>query len=132
MKNKIVISETFPVTVELLFHGWLDSDVHSEFTDSDAEIDPVVGGSFSVWDGYITGKTLEIIPNKKIVQSWRTTEFSDSDKDSILTIEFESIHNEETRLTLTHTQIPSSDEAKYHQGWIDFYITPMKEYFLGL
>lgn len=132
MGKIVTVSEIFPVTAKLLFDGWLDSDIHSEFTDSDAEIDPVEGGVFSAWDGYITGKNIQLIPNKKIVQSWRTTEFSEDEPDSTIEITLESIDDDRTTFTLVHSNIPKGDEEKYRQGWIDFYIIPMKSYFLEL
>jgi activator of HSP90 ATPase len=79
--------ESFEIFVDLnsepetLYRAWLDSSEHSAFTESDAEIDPVLEGSFSIWDGYITGKTVEMYPYSRIVQKWRTTEFPESKPD---------------------------------------------------
>ncbi len=44
------------------------------------------GGKFTAWDGYIAGKNIQLITNKKIIQIWRTSEFNDNDEDSELII----------------------------------------------
>ena len=36
-----------------------------------AEISPQVGGEFTLFGGYITGRHLELVPNERIVQAWR-------------------------------------------------------------
>lgn len=115
--------------VEKVFHAWLDSKEHAVFTGGGkAKIVAKVGGSHTAWDGYIFGKTLEIEQNKRIVQSWRTTEFPEGAKDSRLELLFEP-DGKGTRLTLIHTEIPDGQGEMYAEGWEDYYFKPMKEYF---
>ena len=38
---------------------------------STAQISPVVGGSFSIFNGIILGRHIEMDPNKMLVQAWR-------------------------------------------------------------
>jgi hypothetical protein len=33
------------------------------------------------------------------------------------------------RVTLVHSEVPESQAAAYRQGWVDYYWTPLKEYF---
>jgi activator of HSP90 ATPase len=130
MKNSLRITETFSTDAKTLFEGWLDSAKHSAYTGGQtAKIIPKVGGEFSAWDGYIFGTTLELEPHRKIVQSWRTTEFPEDAPDSHLEILLEEI-KDETRITLIHTQLPEDQVEDYLQGWKDFYFKPMQEYFL--
>lgn len=117
-----------PATAERLFRAWLDSDEHSQFTGSPADIAPVVGGAFTAWDGYISGTTLAIEPHRRIVQSWRTTDFPPDSPDSRLEIIFEQT-SKQTKVTLLHTNMPDGQGAGYDQGWTDYYFTPMQEYF---
>lgn len=97
-------------------------------TGSLASVDGRVGGEFSAWDGYIFGKTLELTPDRRIVQTWRTTEFPEEASDSHLEILLEEVA-EGTRLTLIHRNMPQDQVDSYRQGWEDFYFKPMKEYF---
>ena len=125
--EEIEIKETFDVLPEAIYQAWLDSKKHSNMTGGDASCSNQEGASFTAWDGYITGTNVELIENKKIVQSWRTSEFLKTDEDSLLTIELKKI-SDGTELTLTHKNIPKG-QTQYKQGWIDHYFTPMKEYF---
>ena len=93
-----------------------------------SQIDPVVGGKFSAWDGYITGTTLELEPYRRIVQSWRTVEFPADAPDSRLEILLEE-NAGETRLTLKHSHVPAGQGAAYESGWMSNYFDPMKDYF---
>src|ERR1700753_2114738 len=45
------------------------------FSASSAKIDSTVGGSFSVFDGHITGRILELVPNQRIVEAWRVVDW---------------------------------------------------------
>lgn len=126
--EKITVSVDLRVKRDVLFHAWLDSGEHSSFSGSEAVIDPSVGGSFSAWEGYISGKILEIDAPKRILQAWRTTEFADNAADSRLEILFESISSG-TRLTLIHTNIPDGQADMYREGWEEYYFKPMLDYF---
>jgi activator of HSP90 ATPase len=128
MAEEITVSALFPANPKKIYQAWLDSKAHGEFTGSEAVIDPVKDGSFTAWDGYIRGKNLELEPYTRIIQSWRTTDFADTDPDSRLEIILEDVEDG-TRLTLVHTNIPNGQAAGYEQGWTDYYFTPMQEYF---
>ena len=128
MTESIKVSATLPVGAKRLYEAWLDSMEHSQFTGGEAMIDPAAGGRFTAWDGYIEGMNLELKPNKKIVQSWRTTDFPKEAPDSRLEVLFEKAPSG-TKMTFIHTQIPDGQGSQYKDGWKDFYFTPMKAYF---
>jgi activator of HSP90 ATPase len=128
MKNEFTISAVLKIKPDELCRAWLDSKEHSKFTGSPAKISPKVGGKFTAWDGYISGTTIEISPGKRIVQEWRTTEFSDDTPDSKIEVIFEKA-DKGTKLILRHYEIPKGQEAEYRKGWKDFYFEPMKEYY---
>lgn len=126
--EKITVSVELPATKEVIFHAWLDSAKHSAFTGSEAVIDPSIGGNFTAWEGYISGKTTELEAPNRIVQTWRTTEFSDADADSILEIHLQTITTG-TLMTLVHSNIPDGQAEMYREGWEDYYFRPMLDYF---
>ncbi len=128
MIESIKISEVFPVNAKRLYDAWLNSEEHSEFTGSKAEIRPIVGSKFSAWDGYISGTNLTLQPYGRIVQNWRATDFPKGAMESKLEILFEK-SNSGTRLTLIHTKLPSAKIKDYEKGWIEHYFKPMKKYF---
>jgi activator of HSP90 ATPase len=121
------VSEVFPAPQEVLYSAWLSSEEHSQMTGSPAIVSANVGDSFDAWDGYIQGKNLELERPSRILQSWRTTEFEESDEDSLLEIMFEK-DGSGTKITIRHSALPEHG-MQYQQGWIDSYFSPMKEYF---
>ena len=97
-------------------------------TGNPAKVDGQVGGKFTAWDGYIFGSTLELEPDQRILQTWRTSEFPEDAPNSRLEIWFEEV-GEGTKITLIHRDMPEDQVHSYRQGWEDFYFKPMKEYF---
>lgn len=67
----ITFSETFQCQAKDLYEVLTKPDLVSVFTRSQAKVDATRGGEFSLFDGNITGKFEELVPNEKIVQSWR-------------------------------------------------------------
>ncbi len=55
-----------------VYDAFLDPKKHSAFTGSPATTNAKVGSEFQAWDGYISGKNLELVKGKKIVQEWET------------------------------------------------------------
>jgi uncharacterized protein YndB with AHSA1/START domain len=128
MAESLRLVTVLKASPERLYGAWLDSDEHSHFTGSKAEIDPRPGGTFTAWDGYIEGVTLELEPFRRIVQSWRTTDFPKDSPDSRLEVLFKAVQNG-TEITLIHTGLPDGQAKGYEDGWCDYYFTPMESYF---
>jgi activator of HSP90 ATPase len=128
MTYDFTLSCALPAAPEALYDAWLDSAAHSAMTGGEAKIGRCVGDRYSAWDGYIEGATLELVAGKRIVQSWRTTEFGASDPDSTIVVDLEST-GAGTRLTLTHKGVPDGQTSYENGGWQDNYFAPMKAYF---
>jgi activator of HSP90 ATPase len=127
MTIEFVVSTIIPATPPAVYDTWMSSEGHSAMTGSPASISAKVGAEFDAWDGYIHGKNLELLPGKRIVQSWRTSEFSDDEPDSRIEIILEPVGGQ-TRLILRHTGLPPHG-GQYEQGWVESYFEPMQEYF---
>lgn len=126
--QKIHQTYFFKATPEQVYNLIVDEELHSAFTGSHAEINNVVGDDFNAWDGYIEGKNLEIIPNQKIVQLWRSQENDwPEDHFSTATFVFEP-KNGGTELTFDQIDVPTECIDNITQGWIDYYWRPMEEY----
>jgi activator of HSP90 ATPase len=109
-----------------IYNALMDSQKHSSFTGGKAVIGKKVGDEFTAYDGYITGKNVELIPGKKIVQTWKATD-DGWPEEHYSTIEFVFKRtNEGTELQFTHTNIPTTVKADYAQGWEDYYWSPIK------
>ena len=122
------MSAVIPARASEIYSAWMNSEGHTAMTGSPANVDGKVGGKFTAWDGYIFGSTLELEPDQRIVQAWRTSEFPDEAPDSRVEIVLEETAGG-TKVTLSHRDMPEDQVDSYRQGWEDFYFKPMKEYF---
>ena len=117
-----------PASAQEIYDAWLDSLTHSEMTRGEASMSDEVGAAVSAWDGYISGRNLDLVPGERIVQSWRTTQFADEHEDSIVTLTLEDVEGG-TLLTLVHSDVPDGQTSYEKGGWEEHYFEPMKEYF---
>lgn len=124
---EFTIKTLIKATAKEIYTTWLSSEGHANMTGGSATASDKEGDEYMAWDDYITGKNLELIPFKKIVQSWRSTQFEEHEEDSKIEI-FLRETDGTTELTLTHTNIPETGEH-YIKGWENHYFLPMKEYF---
>ena len=83
------------------------------------------GSEFSMWEGDITGKNLEFVQDKKVVQEWF---FGDQTEKSVVTIEIKP-DGENSLVTVEHTNIPDDDYAEIAEGWREYYIGAIITFF---
>jgi activator of HSP90 ATPase len=124
MSKPIHQTVTFKASPHDVYEALMDSEKHAAFSGSAAEISREAGGEYSAYDGYITGKNIELVPDRKIVQSWRAVDWPE-DKFSTVTFVFTPVEGG-TRLDFTHADVPDGTEAEFTRGWIDNYWEPMK------
>ncbi len=124
MKN---FKKTFKISAE-------PSDVYAAITNPytislwsgyPAEMSEVPGSEFSLWEGDITGRNIEFVKDKKIVQEWY---FGDQPVDSIVTITI-SPDNGNSSVTVEHTNIPDDEYEGFSEGWKDFYFDAINHFF---
>jgi uncharacterized protein YndB with AHSA1/START domain len=95
------------------------------WTGDTVEIDPTEGGEFSLWDGAITGKFLELHPHNKIVQQWY---FGEQEEPSIVTIKLHE-HKKGTSFEVNHSNIPDEDYEDIVEGWESEYVGSLIEFY---
>lgn len=125
MSESIEVSRMVPSSPEAIYKAWLSGPEHGQMTGSTATYND--DDTFTAWEGYISGKTTEKQPYSRIVQSWRTTEFLDSDPDSTLEILLEP-QGDGTMVTLRQSNIPDGQGDAYRSGWEEHYFEPMIAY----
>ena len=131
MPYAFTLTTTIPASAQDIYDAWLNSLAHSEMTGGQASMSDEIDAEVSAWDGYITGRNLELVPGERIVQSWRTTQFTDEHEDSIITMTLEGVEDG-TVLTLVHSNVPDGQTSYEQGGWQEYYFEPMKEYFAEL
>lgn len=124
---EFTIKTTFPTSAKKIYKAWLSTQGHTKMTQGVAFTSDKVGDTFTAWDGYISGENIELEPYTKIVQSWRSSQFEENEKDSQIEILLKE-NDGETELTLIHSSVPESGEH-YIKGWDEHYFQPMKVYF---
>lgn len=130
MAESFKISAVLPAPPERVYQAWLSGKEHAAMTGGAAKGSARVGGAFTAWDGYIQGKVLKLERNKRIVQSWRTSEFPADSPDSRIDVLLEPSARG-TKLTLVQTDIPDGQGRQYRDGWKEHYFEPMKRYFIS-
>ena len=111
-----------------IYDALLNEQKHSAFTGARATCDRRVGGRFTAWDGYISGKNIKLENGRRIVQEWKTTEWPAASPPSRLVWTFAAKRGV-AEVTMVHSKVPASQAESYRQGWIDYYWTPLQEYF---
>jgi activator of HSP90 ATPase len=126
------VSDIIPAPPQAVYDAWLSNEGHAAITGGKpAEISAEPNAVFTVWDGYITGRNLTLEPGRRIVQSWRTTKFAESDPASQIEIVLEPVA-EGTRITVNHSNVPDGHTSYRDGGWQNAYFEPMKRHFAGL
>ncbi len=122
---------TFKATAHDIYEALMDARRHGRFTGGPARISRRVGGKFSVFGGWATGTNLALLPDRKIVQTWRA-DMTGWPQDHYSRVTF-TLHRVRggTRLSFTHAGVPAGAYADIKQGWWDSYWTPLKEMFAG-
>jgi activator of HSP90 ATPase len=96
------------------------------FTATSATIDPVAGGTFTLFDGHIIGRILELVPNQRIVEAWRVVDWPAG----IYSIaKFELIpEGSGTKIIFDHVGFPQGLKEHLASGWQEHYWGALTKY----
>ena len=94
-----------------------------------AEIATEVGGALSMFGGDIRGRVVELVPERRVVQAWRSQAWPDGVY-SIVRFEL-SAEGNGTRLVFDQTGYPDGAEKMLEGGWHQMYWMPMKAMLAG-
>ncbi|HLQ13982.1 MAG TPA: SRPBCC domain-containing protein [Steroidobacteraceae bacterium] len=128
MPRTVTMAVDLPASAARLYRMYLDPKQHAAFTGGGpVSIAPRVGAAFKAFGGALSGRILHLVPNRLIVQSWRSTEFSRRDLDSTLVLSFWP-EKGGARIELTHVNVADRDFAGVSEGWGKYYWTPWRAY----
>jgi len=109
-----------------IYEALLDSKQFSAFTGAPAEIHREAGGAFSCFGGVITGRNVELIPGRRIVQAWRSNGWTEG---SYSIVKFElTQQGSGTRLVMDHRGFPDGKREHLEAGWKEHYWEPLAKY----
>jgi hypothetical protein len=127
MPRTVTLAAVLPRTPSRLYAMYLDPKEHGAFTGAPVKIAPRVGAPFEAFGGALSGAILQLIPNRLIVQSWRSTQFGKRDLDSTLVLSFWP-DPKGGRIELTHVNVADTDFAGVSEGWSKYYWVPWRAY----
>jgi len=81
MRTIISQSVVLPAPAESLFAMYTDPAKHAAITGAPVAISLEPGSPFQAFNGALTGATLQIIPQRLVIQSWRSTKLNEGDPD---------------------------------------------------
>jgi uncharacterized protein YndB with AHSA1/START domain len=108
-----------------VYAALIDEKRHAEFTGEPARISRKVGGPFTCYGGHLSGINLELVPARRIVQSWRARDWP-AGVHSIVSFALSRRAGGRTRILFTHAGVPASEFRDINKGWRTFYWTPLK------
>jgi activator of HSP90 ATPase len=116
-------SVTFNASAHEIYEMLMDQQKHSEFTGAPAKISSEIGGEFSIMDGGLSGKTLDLIADKKIVQAWRAADWPEGHYSTAIFLMEES--DGQTKLSFVQAGVPSDMFDSINDGWRTYYWEPI-------
>nr|CAX71081.1 Activator of 90 kDa heat shock protein ATPase homolog 1 [Schistosoma japonicum]CAX76403.1 Activator of 90 kDa heat shock protein ATPase homolog 1 [Schistosoma japonicum]CAX76408.1 Activator of 90 kDa heat shock protein ATPase homolog 1 [Schistosoma japonicum] len=119
------ITDEFFCTPDDLYRVFTTKELVQAFTRSEAIMDSVVGGTYSVFSGNITGIFDVLVPGKTIQMKWRKREWPENHY-SLLTLEMNAFEGG-TRLLLTQTNVPAYDLENTRNGWHTIFLSALKQ-----
>ena len=120
---------TFKASPHEVYEVIMDARKHAALTGGEVTMPRTAGSKFTVYGGDIDGVNLELVPDKKIVQSWRYSDWPEGHY-SRAGFTLNDVP-EGTELVFSQTGIPEESYDDIRQGWIDYYWEPMKELLEG-
>jgi len=110
-----------------------DSAEFAAATERPAEIAATEGGSFSIFGGYIQGRQIELVPGKRIVQTWRGIDWAARAHSLVRFTLTPEGHG--TKLAVDHDAYPEGPSPMYptwqehlSTNWPVFYFEPLAKY----
>jgi activator of HSP90 ATPase len=90
------------------------------------EISREVGGAFSLFGGYVTGRQIELVPNERIVEAWRAGSW---DLGIYSIAKFDLVEQGSgTKIVFHHTGFPEGQAEHLAAGWKGNYWEPLQKF----
>jgi activator of HSP90 ATPase len=115
----------FSAPASRVYAALVDAGEFAAFTGAPYQGEPAEGSGFTAFGGNITGRHLELVPGRRVVQAWRartwpaglwsTTQFELEEKAG------------KTRLAFDHRGFPEAEAEHLAAGWHKMYWEPLRK-----
>jgi activator of HSP90 ATPase len=130
VRSIISQSVVLPAPADHLFEMYIDPAKHAAITGAPVVINVASASPFQAFNGALTGAILRVIPQRLVIQSWRSFKFNDGDPDSTLILAF-SPEGTNGRIDLVHLDVPAHNYQGVIEGWETHYWGPWRRYLAG-
>lgn len=123
----IKLVDNFKCTPEELYRVFTDPKLLQIFAHYNGSEKVEVGLQFSLFNGNIIGKYLQLDPHLCIRQCWRLKNWPENHYSEVI-ITFDK-KTDSTELTLIQNGVPETEKERTEQGWKTFYFEQIKRSF---
>ena len=122
------IKQTYDIAAspDEVWRALTDPAVIREWSGAPAEFPVAVVAPYSLWNGDIRGRVLEMEPPRRLVQTWQPQDWTRTDSVVSFTL---TPRGKGTRLDLVHLDVEESDYDGTSEGWNAYYLGAIKRMF---
>lgn len=120
------IAQTYIIQAspERVWAALTEPALQKKWTGAHAEYDARVGGTYKLWDDYVSGAIVECVAPKKLAQTWKPADWTI--ENSVVTFTLKKIRGG-TQLDLVHENVQPEDYDSTRDGWKNFYVGAIKK-----
>ncbi|XP_026471549.1 activator of 90 kDa heat shock protein ATPase homolog 1 [Ctenocephalides felis] len=123
----INLKHKFQCKAQEFYDAMTRIEMVTAFTRGAVQLDASKGGNFKMFGGNITGTFQELVPAKKIVQTWRYKQWPEGHHSKV-TIDIDE-KTDHTEVTITQVGVPKSEVEITTANWERYYWESMKRTF---
>lgn len=110
-----------------VYQALTDAEQFGQVTGGAVTLTADAGSAFSLFGEHITGRNIELVPDRRLVQAWRAASWPEG-RYSIVQFELGDGGGGVTKLVLNHTSFPEEAHDELAAGWTRMYWDPLKQY----
>ncbi|MBI4790271.1 MAG: SRPBCC domain-containing protein [Chloroflexi bacterium] len=120
------IKQTYLIAAprEDVWQALTDPAVIRKWSGADCEFPVAVVAPYSLWDGEIVGRVLEMEPPRWLVQTWQPSDWTRADSAVSFTL---TAVGKGTRVDLVHVNVEEWDYDGTSEGWDIYYVGAIKK-----
>lgn len=120
------VSASFAASPAEVFRALTDARRVRQWSGQSGRVPKTIGGAFSWFDGWVTGRVLAFEEGKRLAMTWAVSEWPDGTPASIVRMTFSGTAKR-TRLRIGHLGLPNARESASHKkGWEEFVFGPLR------